>query len=416
MALSQGARPTLLVYTRRPGGEKHPRGRPAHLPAAHMQPGRAMEDARSGARDGMADGGLLPADRPHREGHPSSGATAAQHGVTCAHGPLPPEGPPSARPHQRVGSRARGRPADNGAAGARSRRKGRRGEERTRRRAHQRPRQRAKERERWWAPVAATPWPRKGREGALSAGVAHYGEASGPPWTMERGVQGAPPQRRTVKPRGAQRDNDGNGGAQPVATGQPLQGISGSSCSPPLSGTPHGHCPACLPPPAPAPQPPTVGRTEPPESLNHHLALLAPFGKPVAFHDAEGKKLGEPPRRGALGTWPQGEGNYLHGPAGVSPLLLPLGERAPAGARPTSAATAATSFLEPGVSLSSPVLRAQEDRRGSAPPSHPAPLPFPPRPRMGATARRPAVARQAKQRGKGWARLQEGAVPSTPPS
>nr|XP_054509013.1 basic salivary proline-rich protein 2-like [Agelaius phoeniceus] len=281
-----------------------------------------MQRAGPGTGPPPADGGRLPADRPRREGHASSGAAAARHEIACTRGPPPPEGPPSARPHQQAGSRARGRLADNSTAGARSRRKGHQGEERCwmQRHACQRPRQRVEERERRWAPGAAIPRLRKGREGALSAGVAHYGEASGwAPMGHGQGGTGHPSLAQHGLPPRRGRDNDSDGGAQPVATGQPLQGIGGSSCSPPLSGTPHGHRPVCLPPPPPA------GHAEPPKSLNCRLPPPAPFGKPTAFDDAEGKKLGGPPRRGALGTWPWGEGNDLHGPTGVPPLLLPLG-------------------------------------------------------------------------------------------
>ncbi|XP_058680534.1 collagen alpha-1(I) chain-like [Ammospiza caudacuta] len=129
----------------------------------------------------------------------------------------------------------------------------------------------------------------------------------------------------------------------------------------------------------------TAGRAEPPESLNRRPARRPPFGPRSGVWRRRGGNLGgggEPPRRGALGTWPWGEGNDLHGPAGVPPPLPPSGERPPAGARPTSAATTAASFSGPGVSLSSPALRPRGPprlgpprRRGDAarPPSAPRP-------------------------------------------
>ncbi|XP_071312614.1 collagen alpha-1(I) chain-like [Agelaius tricolor] len=426
--LSRGATPALLVRTRRPGGEERPRGRPRHAflrgphAAARARATEARRRAEPGTGPPPADGGRRPADRPRREGHPSSGAAAARHGVARARGPPPPEGPPSARPPPPTGGRggrARGRPADDGAAAPRLRgRKGRRGEERRRtrrtrrRRARQRPRRRAQERERGRAPAAVAPRPRKGqRARALCrASPVTTRRAGRPPRpTARRGLSAeAGPRRgggraplpgaaRLTPPaaRGGDDDDDGrDGGARPVATGQPPQGIGGSSCSPPLRGAPHGHRPRHTPAAAAAAAAAaTAGRAEPPESLNRRPAPPAPLSaQPAAFDDAEGKKTwGGPPRRRALGTWPWGEGNDLHGPAGVPPPLPPSGERPPAGARPTSAATTATSFSGPGVSLSSPALRAREDRRGSGRPAGAGDTRArPPSTTSGARARHPA--------------------------
>ncbi|XP_071312616.1 collagen alpha-1(I) chain-like [Agelaius tricolor] len=414
---------------RRGGNARHRRRRlapPGPLASGTRPAGRATE-ARRRAEPGTgpppADGGRRPADRPRREGHPSSGAAAARHGVARARGPPPPEGPPSARPPPTGGrgGRARGRPADDGAAAPRLRgRKGRRGEERRRtrrtrrRRARQRPRRRAQERERGRAPAAVAPRPRKGqRARALCrASPVTTRRAGRPPRpTARRGLSAeAGPRRgggraplpgaaRLTPPaaRGGDDDDDGrDGGARPVATGQPPQGIGGSSCSPPLRGAPHGHRPRHTPAAAAAAAATaaaTAGHAEPPESLNRRPAPPAPLSaQPAAFDDAEGKKTwGGPPRRRALGTWPWGEGNDLHGPAGVPPPLPPSGERPPAGARPTSAATTATSFSGPGVSLSSPALRAREDRRGSGRPAGAGDTRArPPSTTSGARARHPA--------------------------
>ncbi|XP_071312619.1 collagen alpha-1(I) chain-like [Agelaius tricolor] len=381
-------------------------------------------EATSGARDGTAAGrrrapsgrpspqGGTPVERRRRRsprGRPRSRASAAG-------GPAERSPPPTGG----RGGRARGRPADDGAAAPRLRgRKGRRGEERRRtrrtrrRRARQRPRRRAQERERGRAPAAVAPRPRKGqRARALCrASPVTTRRAGRPPRpTARRGLSAeAGPRRgggraplpgaaRLTPPaaRGGDDDDDGrDGGARPVATGQPPQGIGGSSCSPPLRGAPHGHRPRHTPAAAAAAATAatTAGRAEPPESLNRRPAPPAPLSaQPAAFDDAEGKKTwGGPPRRRALGTWPWGEGNDLHGPAGVPPPLPPSGERPPAGARPTSAATTATSFSGPGVSLSSPALRAREDRRGSGRPAGAGDTRArPPSTTSGARARHPA--------------------------
>ncbi|XP_059336557.1 collagen alpha-1(I) chain-like [Ammospiza nelsoni] len=180
------------------GRGKRPRGRPH----AFLRPTRGREGRRRTRRAGPGPGpppataGALRPTVPAGGGHPSSGAAAARHGVARARGPPPTEGPPDARP---PGGRAiepggGRRPAD-GAAGAfeEEGRRGERGRTRgTRRRARERPRQRAEERARR-TPAAATPRPRKGRERALSAGVARYDEASGSAPAADRAAAASPP-------------------------------------------------------------------------------------------------------------------------------------------------------------------------------------------------------------------------------
>ncbi|XP_071312782.1 collagen alpha-1(I) chain-like [Agelaius tricolor] len=404
--LSRGATPALLVRTRRPGGEERPRGRPRTPScAAHTRPRgqgrRRRGDERSPGRDRRrptagAVRPTVPAGRDTRRAAPPPLATGspALAGLRRrrARRALAP-------PHRRAGR------SSQGTAGGRRRRRA----------APSRKERPSRGREAPDAPDAAPPRAPEtaaagpgeraragpgGRrpaaeEGAESArslpGVARYHEAGGAP--LPGAARSTPPAAR-----GGDDDDDGrDGGARPVATGQPPQGIGGSSCSPPLRGAPHGHRPRHTPAAAAAATAAaaaaTAGRAEPPESLNRRPAPPAPLSaQPAAFDDAEGKKTwGGPPRRRALGTWPWGEGNDLHGPAGVPPPLPPSGERPPAGARPTSAATTATSFSGPGVSLSSPALRAREDRRGSGRPAGAGDTRArPPSTTSGARARHPA--------------------------
>ncbi|XP_059336559.1 collagen alpha-1(I) chain-like [Ammospiza nelsoni] len=382
------------------GRGKRPRGRPH----AFLRPTRGREGRRRTRRAGPGPGpppataGALRPTVPAGGGHPSSGAAAARHGVARARGPPPTEGPPDARP---PGGRAiepggGRRPAD-GAAGAfeEEGRRGERGRTRgTRRRARERPRQRAEERARR-TPAAATPRPRKGRERALSAGVARYDEASGSAPAADRAAAASPP-----------RPGRGEGGA-----GRPSPARRGYPARARAAVAPHRRpaTPAAAAAAAAGTAAATAGRAEPPESLNRRPARRPPFGPRSGVWRRRGGNLGgggEPPRRGALGTWPWGEGNDLHGPAGVPPPLPPSGERPPAGARPTSAATTAASFSGPGVSLSSPALRPRGPprlgpprRRGDAarPPSAPRPRARARAPKRG--PERPEGARPSGARG-----------------
>ncbi|XP_058680538.1 collagen alpha-1(I) chain-like [Ammospiza caudacuta] len=379
---------------------------PRHAPGGRRR--RRTRRAGPGPGPPPATAGALRPTVPAGGGHPSSGAAAARHGVARARGPPPTEGPPDARP---PGGRAiepggGRRPAD-GAAGAfeEEGRRGERGRTRgTRRRARERPRQRAEERARR-TPAAATPRPRKGRERALSAGVARYDEASGSAPAADRASRGlsaeAGPRRGggraplpgaarlppRARARGGHHDDDDDRGSAAGGRGHHRRGSAGVAAPHP-SVAPHRRpaTPAAAAAAAAAgTAAATAGRAEPPESLNRRPARRPPFGPRSGVWRRRGGNLGgggEPPRRGALGTWPWGEGNDLHGPAGVPPPLPPSGERPPAGARPTSAATTAASFSGPGVSLSSPALRPRGPprlgpprRRGDAarPPSAPRP-------------------------------------------
>ncbi|XP_066106834.1 collagen alpha-1(II) chain-like, partial [Saccopteryx bilineata] len=195
------------------------------------------------------------------------------------------------------------------------------------------------------------------------------------------GGAGRPSPARRGRPRAGD-DPPGDGDrerARSAGAGHHRRGSAGATPYPSVAPRPPAG--ARPPPPPPREPPPRRSRAEPPESLNLRPASAAPrtagfaahprnpARPPAAFDDAgevfsrgAGGKAGRPgspgpPRRGALGTWPWGEGNDLDGPAGVPPPLPPSGERPPAGARPTSAATAAASRSGPGVSLSSPALR-----------------------------------------------------------
>ncbi|XP_063027053.1 collagen alpha-1(I) chain-like [Melospiza melodia melodia] len=405
-ALSRGATPALLVFTRRPGGgsapaaartpsygphaagkgdggrdvqgpgrdrrrrRRAPSGRPSPLGGTPVER-RRRRSARGRPRSrASADGGPAGRSPPGRAGDRAGRGTAGGRRRRCVRG----------------GKAAEGRGAGRAGRGAaRARHRGKRAEERARR-----------------APAAATPRPRKGRERALSAGVARYDEASGSApaadraprplrrgRAAERGGQGAPPRRGAVTPAracgGDDDDDDHDGGSAAGGRGHHRRGSAGVAAPHP-SVAPHRRpaTTAAAAAAAAGTAAATAGRAEPPESLNRRPARRPPFGTPAAaFGDAEGGNLGgEPPRRGALGTWPWGEGNDLHGPAGVPPPLPPSGERPPAGARPPSAATTAASFSGPGVSLSSPALRPRGPprlgpprRRGDAarPPSAPRP-------------------------------------------
>ncbi|XP_063027050.1 collagen alpha-1(I) chain-like [Melospiza melodia melodia] len=428
-ALSRGATPALLVFTRRPGGgsapaaartpsygphaagkgdggrdvqgpgrdrrrrRRAPSGRPSPLGGTPVER-RRRRSARGRPRSrASADGGPAGRSPPGRAGDRAGRGTAGGRRRRCVRG----------------GKAAEGRGAGRAGRGAaRARHRGKRAEERARR-----------------APAAATPRPRKGRERALSAGVARYDEASGSApaadraprplrrgRAAERGGQGAPPRRGAVTPAracgGDDDDDDHDGGSAAGGRGHHRRGSAGVAAPHP-SVAPHRRpaTTAAAAAAAAGTAAATAGRAEPPESLNRRPARRPPFGTPAAaFGDAEGGNLGgEPPRRGALGTWPWGEGNDLHGPAGVPPPLPPSGERPPAGARPPSAATTAASFSGPGVSLSSPALRPRGPprlgpprRRGDAarPPSAPRPRARAPRSAArNARRARPSAARGA---------------------
>ncbi|XP_063027056.1 collagen alpha-2(I) chain-like [Melospiza melodia melodia] len=458
-ALSRGATPALLVFTRRPGGgsapaaartpsygphaagkgdggrdvqgpgrdrrrrRRAPSGRPSPLGGTPVER-RRRRSARGRPRSrASADGGPAGRSPPGRAGDRAGRGTAGGRRRRCVRG----------------GKAAEGRGAGRAGRGAaRARHRGKRAEERARR-----------------APAAATPRPRKGRERALSAGVARYDEASGSApaadraprplrrgRAAERGGQGAPPRRGAVTPAracgGDDDDDDHDGGSAAGGRGHHRRGSAGVAAPHP-SVAPHRRpaTTAAAAAAAAGTAAATAGRAEPPESLNRRPARRPPFGTPAAaFGDAEGGNLGgEPPRRGALGTWPWGEGNDLHGPAGVPPPLPPSGERPPAGARPPSAATTAASFSGPGVSLSSPALRPRGPprlgpprRRGDAarPPSAPrpraarAPKRGPERPEGSALGRARGTARPESGSSAGAAKprspVREGPEEPPPPS
>ncbi|XP_063027061.1 collagen alpha-1(I) chain-like [Melospiza melodia melodia] len=405
-ALSRGATPALLVFTRRPGG--------GSAPAAARTPSYGPHAAGKG--DGGRDVQGPGRDRRRRRRAPS-GRPSPLGGDTRRAAP-PPLGTGSPalaglrrrRARRTLAPRAGGRSSRAGdgrrtAPPVRSRRKGRRGERGrtrgTRRRARETPRQAgrgesaagpggrnpaAEERQRAGALCRRRPLRRGERVGprgrpraAASPPRPGRGEGgAGRPSPARRGY----PRARVRQGRRRRRPRRRERGRRPRT---PPQGLGGSSCSPPLSG---------------AAPPPGDNRRRRRRRRRHRRrhggprraarVFKPPPGSPAPFRHPRsgvwrrrgGKPGGEPPRRGALGTWPWGEGNDLHGPAGVPPPLPPSGERPPAGARPPSAATTAASFSGPGVSLSSPALRPRGPprlgpprRRGDAarPPSAPRP-------------------------------------------
>ncbi|XP_063027091.1 collagen alpha-1(I) chain-like [Melospiza melodia melodia] len=405
-ALSRGATPALLVFTRRPGGGSAPAAArtPSYGPHAAGKgdggrdvqgPGRDRRRRRRAPSGRPSPLGGTPVERRRRRsarGRPRSRASA--------------DGGPAGRsPPGRAGDRAwGGRPAD-GAAGAFEEERPPRGEGPDARdaapRARETPRQAgrgesaagpggrnpaAEERQRAGALCRRRPLRRGERVGprgrpraAASPPRPGRGEGgAGRPSPARRGY----PRARVRRGRRRRRPRRRELGRRPRT---PPQGLGGSSCSPPLSG---------------AAPPPGDNRRRRRRRRRHRRrhggprraarVFKPPPGSPAPFRHPRsgvwrrrgGKPGGEPPRRGALGTWPWGEGNDLHGPAGVPPPLPPSGERPPAGARPPSAATTAASFSGPGVSLSSPALRPRGPprlgpprRRGDAarPPSAPRP-------------------------------------------
>ncbi|XP_057898236.1 collagen alpha-1(I) chain-like [Melospiza georgiana] len=382
-ALSRGATPALLVFTRRPGGGSAPAAArtPSYGPHAAGKgdggrdvqgPGRDRRRRRRAPSGRPSPLGGTPVERRRRRsarGRPRSRASAdggpARRSPPGRAGDRAGRGTAGGRRRRcvRGGKAAEGRGAGRAGRGAaRARDRGKRAEERARQ-----------------APAAATPRPRKGRERALSAGVARYDEASGSApaadratrplrrgRAAERGGQGAPPRRGAVTPAlargGDDDDDDRDGGSAAGGRGHHRRGSAGVAAPHP-SVAPHRR-PATTTAAAAAAAgtaAATAGRAEPPESLNRRPARRPPFGTPAAaFGDAEGGNLGgEPPRRGALGTWPWGEGNDLHGPAGVPPPLPPSGERPPAGARPPSAATTAASFSGTAAARAAPPARGR---------------------------------------------------------
>ncbi|XP_064255487.1 collagen alpha-1(I) chain-like [Passer domesticus] len=397
-APSRGATPARRAPTRRPGGEAPPRlpARPPFGPhAAGKGDGNATGEARAGTADGA--GGRRPAGRPRPPGR-EGGTLAERRRRRSA------RGRPRSRASADGGTAERspqtgwggGRAGDvrRTAPPVRSRRRPSRGEAR--------PRQgesgqgesaagaggrnpAAEERQRARALCRHRP----GFEGSGSAGpAARPRAAASPPRPGRReGGAGRPsPARRGYPPPAARGGDDGGGGRAAGGNGHHRRGSAGAAPHPSVAPR-HRPAHACRrrhrrrrrggarraarvfkPPPGPA------GPFRPPRRLTTP------------------REPGDPPRRGALGTWPWGEGDDLHGPAGVPLPLPPSGERPPAGARPTSAATTAASFSGPGVSLSSPALRP----RG--------------RPRLGPPRRRGDAARPPSTLGRP---RREAAAPAT---
>ncbi|XP_058680539.1 collagen alpha-1(I) chain-like [Ammospiza caudacuta] len=507
-APSRGATPALLVFTRRPGGGSAPAAArtPSFGPHAAGK-GDGGRDVRGPGRDRRRPR-RAPSGRPSPQGGDTRRAAPPPLGTGSpalaglrrrrARRTLAPRAggrssragddgrrtaPPVRSRRKAVEGRGAGR-AGRGAARARDRGSGPRRERGGPRRP--RPRGRGKAESGRSLPASPVTTRRAGRPPRPTAQAA----ASPPrPGRGEGGAGRPSPARRgypRARARGGHHDDDDDRGSAAGGRGHHRRGSAGVAAPHP-SVAPHRRpaTPAAAAAAAAAgTAAATAGRAEPPESLNRRPARRPPFGPRSGVWRRRGGNLGgggEPPRRGALGTWPWGEGNDLHGPAGVPPPLPPSGERPPAGARPTSAATTAASFSGPGVSLSSPALRPRGPprlgpprRRGDAarPPSAPrpraarapkrgperpeggsalrcargtarpesgnscrpgkspaprcgkgrrsrllrapkappppAPSPFPHRPPTGATAGRPAVARRAKQRGEGRARLREG--------
>ncbi|XP_063027059.1 collagen, type I, alpha 1a-like [Melospiza melodia melodia] len=314
-ALSRGATPALLVFTRRPGGgsapaaartpsygphaagkgdggrdvqgpgrdrrrrRRAPSGRPSPLGGTPVER-RRRRSARGRPRSrASADGGPAGRSPPGRAGDRAGRGTAGGRRRRCVRG----------------GKAAEGRGAGRAGRGAaRARHRGKRAEERARR-----------------APAAATPRPRKGRERALSAGVARYDEASGSApaadraprplrrgRAAERGGQGAPPRRGAVTPARAcgrdDDDDDHDGGSAAGGRGHHRRGSAGVAAPHP-SVAPHRRpaTTAAAAAAAAGTAAATAGRAEPPESLNRRPARRPPFGTPAAaFGDAEGETWG----------------------------------------------------------------------------------------------------------------------------
>ncbi|XP_059693673.1 collagen alpha-1(I) chain-like [Haemorhous mexicanus] len=446
-ALSRGDTPALHVSTRRAGGGAPPRP-PARLPFGPHAAGKGDGDATGRARDGTAagDGGRLPADRPRR-GDTRRAATPplGKRGRPRSRAPAdggPAERSPPGRAVRRGGGRRPAPPVPSRSKAVEGR------EARPRRGRGAAP---ARDRGDGQGESAAGPGGRNpaAEEGRRAGALRRRrplrrGERVGPAAdhaprplrrgrAAERGGQGAPPRRGAVTRTRARAPAAGRRRrrrARPVAT-DTTAGDQRERLPTPQwrRATARRTCRrrrrrrrrrAAA----------TRGARRAARVFKPPPGFAGPFGPPQRLTTP--RAAWGPPRRGALGTWPWGEGNDLHGPAGVPPPLPPSGERPPAGARPTSAATAAASFSGPGVSLSNPALRPRgrprlgpPRRRGDAarPPSNSAdpaegprrrtgrPTPRPPPPRTPAAAGRTRGETRAPQSAARNARRRKAPAP-----